>query len=52
MGDGTPVAGPQAVRLAVNGEARAYGRLGDRRAVEVAVGEAYDLLAGFAPEPG
>ncbi|MBX6751493.1 MAG: transcriptional regulator [Micromonosporaceae bacterium] len=44
--------GPQAVRLAVNGEARAYGRLGDRRAVEVAVGEAYDLLAGFAPEPG
>ncbi|WP_431906144.1 helix-turn-helix domain-containing protein [Micromonospora carbonacea] len=44
--------GRQAVRLAVNGEARAHGRLGDRRAVEKTVGDAYDLLAGFSTEPG
>ncbi|MEU8048388.1 helix-turn-helix transcriptional regulator [Micromonospora haikouensis] len=44
--------GRQAVRLAVNGEARAHGRLGDRRAVEKAVGDAYDLLAGSSSEPG
>ncbi|TDC66077.1 hypothetical protein E1258_03665 [Micromonospora sp. KC207] len=45
-------AGRQAVRLAVNGEARAHGRLGDRRAVDKTVGDAYDLLADFSPEPG
>lgn len=44
--------GRQAVRLAVNGEARAHGRLSDRRAVTKAVGDAYDLLGAFTPEPG
>ena len=37
--------GPQAIRLAVNGEARALGRLGDRRGVDEAVERAY------APSP-
>lgn len=44
--------GRQAVRLVVNGEARAHGKLGDRRAVTKAVAEAYELLGAFAPEPG
>ncbi len=35
--------GPQAIRLAVNGEARALGRLGDREGVREAVGRAFDL---------
>jgi hypothetical protein len=33
--------GPQTIRLAVNGEARALGRLGDRRGVDEAVERAY-----------
>jgi hypothetical protein len=33
--------GPQSIRLAVNGEARALGRLGDRRGVDEAVERAY-----------
>ena len=45
-------AGRQAVRIAVNGEARAHGMLGDRRAVTRAVGDAYDLLGTLSPEPG
>lgn len=37
--------GPQSVRLAINGVARAMGRLGDKEGVHRAVGEAYDLLS-------
>jgi hypothetical protein len=33
--------GPQSIRLAINGEARALGRLGDRRGVDEAVERAY-----------
>ena len=33
--------GPQAIRLAVNGEARALGRLGDRRGVDETIERAY-----------
>lgn len=47
--------GRQAVRLAVNGQARALGHLGGtegRRAVDKAVGEAYELLGTFPPAPG
>jgi hypothetical protein len=42
--------GPQAIRLAVNGEARALGRLGDRRGVDEAVDRAF-LLAEVIPVP-
>ncbi|WP_322747956.1 MULTISPECIES: hypothetical protein [unclassified Frankia] len=35
--------GPQAIRLAVNGEARALGQLGDRGGAREAVGRAFDL---------
>ncbi|WP_239394081.1 transcriptional regulator [Frankia sp. CiP3] len=38
--------GPQAIRLAVNGEARALGQLGDRDGVHEAVGRAFDLAEG------
>ncbi|WP_261563293.1 MULTISPECIES: hypothetical protein [Frankia] len=47
--------GPQAIRLAVNGEARALGQLGDREGVREAVGRAFDLAeraelpAGMSP---
>lgn len=44
--------GRQAVRLAINGEARALGQLGDSRAVDQAVGEAFTLLERFPAEPG
>jgi DNA-binding XRE family transcriptional regulator len=37
-------AGPQSVRLAINGVARAQGKLGDAVGVDRAVGESYDLL--------
>lgn len=37
--------GPQSVRLAVNGVARARGKLGDVEGVDRAVGEAYDLMS-------
>jgi tetratricopeptide (TPR) repeat protein len=42
--------GPQAIRLAVNGEARALGRLGDRRGVDEAVDRAFQL-ADVVPIP-
>jgi hypothetical protein len=42
--------GPQAVRLLINGEARALGKLG--RSVDRAIGKAYDLLSAFPPESG
>ncbi|SRR6266550_4901614 len=42
--------GPQAVRLLINGEARALGKL--QRPVDKAVGRAYELLTGFPAEPG
>lgn len=42
--------GPQAIRLAVNGEARALGHLGDRDGVREAVGRAFQL-AGNAELP-
>ncbi|MRH91329.1 hypothetical protein GFY24_28460 [Nocardia sp. SYP-A9097] len=38
-------AGPQSVRLAVNGVARAAGKLGDAEAVRRAVDRAYELMA-------
>ncbi|WP_322769231.1 helix-turn-helix transcriptional regulator [Frankia sp. Cr1] len=41
----------QSIRLAVNGEARALGRLGDRDGVGKAVGEAFEL-AERHPVPG
>ena len=37
--------GPQSVRLAVNGAARALGKLGDTEGVHRAVGVAYDLMS-------
>ena len=42
--------GPQAIRLAVNGEARALGRLGDRHGVDEAVDRAFQL-AEVVPVP-
>ncbi|MFC8044085.1 hypothetical protein [Nocardia sp. NPDC057353] len=39
-------AGPQAIRLAINGVARACGKLGDVDGVHRAVDRAYDLLPG------
>jgi transcriptional regulator with XRE-family HTH domain len=50
--DGQRYAGssPQAVRLIINGEARALGKL--NRPVDKAVGKAYELLTTFPPEPG
>jgi tetratricopeptide (TPR) repeat protein len=44
--------GPQAVRLAINGEARALGKLGDTAGVHVAVQRGYDLLDRNAPVNG
>lgn len=44
--------GPQAVRLASNGEARALGKLGDVRGVDEAVQRAYRLAEHFEPVPG
>ena len=40
---------PQSIRLAVNGEARALGKLGDAAGVDEAVGRALDLLDRFPP---
>lgn len=45
-------AGPQRVRLAVNGAARALGRLGDVQGVHRLVGEAQQMLAGQDVPPG
>jgi hypothetical protein len=42
-------AGPQSVRLAVNGEARALGRLGDQHGVDEAVGRARGWIADHGP---
>ncbi|MEV7232225.1 helix-turn-helix domain-containing protein [Polymorphospora sp. NPDC051019] len=44
--------GPQAVRLAVNGQARALGHLEERKAAEATIDEAYELLPRFPSEPG
>ncbi|MGB9279697.1 MAG: hypothetical protein WCB57_06350 [Pseudonocardiaceae bacterium] len=44
--------GIQAVRLAVNGEARALGKLRDRRGTADAVTRAYRLLERFPPATG
>ncbi|MGH8077085.1 MAG: hypothetical protein ACREPE_07145, partial [Lysobacter sp.] len=44
--------GIQAVRLAINGEARALGKLRDRRGVTEAVTNAYRLLECFPPAAG
>jgi hypothetical protein len=44
--------GPQAIRLAVNGEARALGRLGDRRGVDEAVERAYVGVSRLPPRAG
>lgn len=37
--------GPQSVRLAINGAARAMGKLGDAEGVHRTVGEAYELMS-------
>jgi tetratricopeptide (TPR) repeat protein len=44
--------GPQAVRLAINGEARALGKLRDFQGVNEAVDRAYRLADEFDAEPG
>jgi len=44
--------GPQAVRLAINGEARALGKLRDTAGVLRAVEQAYRLSDQFDPPPG
>lgn len=51
--DGLRIApsGPQSIRLVVNGEARALARLGQARAVDVAVHQALDLFADLATPP-
>jgi transcriptional regulator with XRE-family HTH domain len=44
--------GPQRVRLLINGEARALGKLGDVAGVHVAVERAYDAASGQPTVPG
>ena len=44
--------GPQAVRLALNGEARALGKMGDRSGVHAAVDRGYELLEANPVVPG
>src|SRR5258705_13907070 len=44
--------GPQTIRLAVNGEARALGRLGDRRGVDEAVERAGAGVSRLPPRTG
>jgi len=44
--------GPQVPRLAVNGAARAIGRLGDVQGVHRLVGQAQDMLTGQEVPPG
>jgi transcriptional regulator with XRE-family HTH domain len=44
--------GPQSVRLALNGEARAWARLGNVQAVDEAVGRGFDLLHVLPPADG
>lgn len=44
--------GPQRVRLLINGEARALGKLGDASGVNAAVEQAYDALDGLPEIPG
>jgi transcriptional regulator with XRE-family HTH domain len=44
--------GPQRVRLLINGEARALGKLGDVAGVHAAVDRAYDALDHVPPVPG
>lgn len=53
-GDGQRYArgGPQSVRLAVNGEARALARLGDARGTDEAVNRAYQVMGRYEPVGG
>jgi hypothetical protein len=44
--------GPQTIRLALNGEARALARLNDAEGVHEAVGRGYEALARLRPERG
>jgi hypothetical protein len=44
--------GAQAIRLAINGEARALGRLGDHRGVDEAVDRAYVRVTQLPPRVG
>jgi len=44
--------GPQAVRLLVNGEARALAKLGETVAAQAAVSRSYQLLERLSPAPG
>ncbi len=44
--------GPQSVRLAINGVARAKGKLGDSEGVHRAVDEAYEVLSGSVAPQG
>ncbi|MEZ7004904.1 hypothetical protein [Streptomyces sp. AD55] len=43
---------PQAIRLLVNGRARALGKLGDRNQAERAIGQALDLSDRYDVDPG
>jgi hypothetical protein len=51
-GQGYAGSGPQGIRLAVNGEARALGKLGNTAGVHSAVDRAYDLAAKLSTPPG
>ncbi|MFV2107632.1 helix-turn-helix domain-containing protein [Micromonospora sp. LOL_015] len=42
--------GAQAVRLAVNGEARAHAKLGQAQEAEQAIGTAYEVLSDLSPD--
>jgi transcriptional regulator with XRE-family HTH domain len=44
--------GPQAVRLAINGQARALGKLGERTLVDRRVGESFEMLGDLPIEFG
>lgn len=51
-GQGYARGGPQSVRLAVNGEARALAKLGDTRGVHEAVARSYALMDRLPEIPG
>lgn len=44
--------GPQSVRLSINGEARARGKLGDTEGVHRAIHDAYQIASRHSPPPG
>ncbi|MFY1695998.1 hypothetical protein [Solwaraspora sp. WMMA2101] len=44
--------GAQAVRLTINGEARAHAKLGQTQEAEQAISTAYEVLSDLSPEPG